>query len=147
MSALPRLIAALRRFARVEHGQALLEFALVMPILMLLLVGTIEMGQAWRSSQGVTHAAREGARLSVIPTSTEATVRQRIRDVLADGSLDPVQAEIELRRRTGTGTLDTVTVRYPYQFRLLGPATRLVSGNTDSPGVIRLKSTFVMRNE
>ena len=65
------------------------------------------------------------------------------------GSLDPAKAQIDLRRRSGTGTLDTVAVRYPYEFRFLAPVVRLTNNGDDgsSPGTITLSSTFVMRNE
>jgi len=136
-------------YGRDEGGQALIEFALVLPLLVVFLVGVIEVSQAWRSSQAVTHAAREGARLSVVPTSTSATVTTRVQETLRSGSLDPARAEIVLRRRTGTGTLDTVTVRYPYRFLFLAPAVRLAAGGSGelAEGTVWLSSTFVMRNE
>lgn len=45
-----------------ERGAALVEFALVAPILLLLAFGLLEMGLAWRDSQLVTQGARSGAR-------------------------------------------------------------------------------------
>lgn len=136
-----------RRFGSGESGQALVEFALVLPLFLLLLVGTMELGQAWRVNQGLTHAAREGARLSVIRTSTDASVMDRVHGSLVASSLDPTRAAVELRRRTATGTLDTVTVRYPYHFRLLGPVVGLVGGGDGPPGTVELRSSFIMRNE
>lgn len=138
-----------KSFRAGEGGQAVVEFALIMPILLAFLVGTLEMAQAWHSSQALTHAAREGARLSVISTSTNQSVTDRITETLLHGSLNPEKAQIELRSRTGTGTLDTVAVHYPHEFRFLAPILGLI-GSTESgssPGTITLSSTFVMRNE
>lgn len=136
-------------FRASEGGQALIEFALILPILLAFLVGILELGQAWPSSQALTHAAREGARLSVVPTSTDQSVINRIHETLLHGSLDPEKAQIDLRRRSGTGTLDTVSVHYPFEFRLLAPVIRLTSSSHDegAPGTITISSTFVMRNE
>ena len=44
-----------------ESGQSLLEFAIVLPILLALLVGIFEFGVAWNRKQVLTNAAREGA--------------------------------------------------------------------------------------
>ncbi len=136
-------------FRASEGGQALIEFALILPILLAFLVGILELGQAWHFSQALTHAVREGARLSVVPTSTDQSVINRINETLMHGSLDPAKAQIDLRRRSGTGTLDTVAVSYPYEFRLLAPIVRLTNGSDEGslPGTITLSSTFVMRNE
>jgi Flp pilus assembly pilin Flp len=49
-----------------ERGQALVEFALIVPFLLLFLVGIIEFGRGWNLHQVVTDAAREAARTAVI---------------------------------------------------------------------------------
>ena len=54
-----------RRSAR-ERGQALLEFALVVPIFLVLVFGIIDFGWALRSWITVTNAAREGARIGAV---------------------------------------------------------------------------------
>ena len=53
-----------RRFN--ERGQALAEFALVLPLVLLFIAGIVEMGRAWNIKQAVTDAAREGARYTVV---------------------------------------------------------------------------------
>ncbi len=49
-----------------EKGQSLVEFALVMPILMLILLGIIEFGWLYNAKITMTSAAREGARVYAI---------------------------------------------------------------------------------
>ncbi len=55
-------ISALRN----RRGQALAEFALVLPLVLFFIAGIIEMGRAWNIKQAVTDAAREGARYTVV---------------------------------------------------------------------------------
>jgi TadE-like protein len=54
------------RLAWSDKGQSLVEFALVMPLLLVMLLGIMEFGRAWHISQIVTDAARQGARAGAI---------------------------------------------------------------------------------
>jgi Flp pilus assembly protein TadG len=65
-----------RRCADRESGQALVEFALVFPVLMLLVVGIIDFGFAFNTWNTAQNAAREGARIAAVSTS-EATIKKR----------------------------------------------------------------------
>jgi Flp pilus assembly protein TadG len=132
-------------FRRSDEGQAVVEFALIVPVLMLLIVGVIEFGRAWNAHQAVTDAAREGARIAVIadPTITEDSVRKVVRNALSAVSLNADLAQIQL---TGvndpTGEPARVEVKYPYQLSML-KALRGTSGG----GAVTLGTAFVMRNE
>ena len=74
--------ARLRRAVRSEppersvgrgRGQSLIEFALLLPVLLLLVAGAIDLGRAFYSQITITNAAREGAlEASVSPTSFAA---------------------------------------------------------------------------
>lgn len=135
-----------------EQGQAIAEFALLLPVVLAFLVGILEFGRAWHSYQTITHAAREGARLAVTPTSTEDEVRSTIEQALQDASLDVTKADITLGLRTGSGTPDTVQISYQYQFRFVGSAMKLLKRSAEEegenpPGTVSLTSRFVMRNE
>jgi Flp pilus assembly protein TadG len=50
------------RFKRDDRGAAMVEFAIVLPVLMLILVGIIEFGRAYNAQVSIQAAAREGAR-------------------------------------------------------------------------------------
>jgi len=59
-----------------DHGQAIVETALVLPILVLLLIGIFDLGRAVWLSNTLATAVREGSRygvvhgaLSVVPAS------------------------------------------------------------------------------
>ena len=90
----PWIFAGWRRRGS-EAGQALVEFLIVLPVLVLLIFGIIEMGAAWRTYQVATHTAREGARLTILPNADEIAVRAAMADRLIQGGLDPAGATIE----------------------------------------------------
>ncbi len=76
---------------RSERGQALAEFALVLPIVLLFIAGIIEMARAWNIKQAVTDAAREGARYTVVKdddTDTMGEVQAKIEERLALASIE-----------------------------------------------------------
>ena len=50
-----------------DQGSVLLEFALVLPLLFLILLATVEFGYAFREHQILQNAVREGARFSALP--------------------------------------------------------------------------------
>ena len=51
-----------RRFQRRDRGQALVEFGLVLPILLLLIFGLVDLGRAVYAQNALSEAARDGAR-------------------------------------------------------------------------------------
>ena len=78
------------RHLRGRKGQALAEFALILPVLFLLIAGIIEFGRAWNIKQAVTDAAREGARYTVIVdtrTMTQTVDPNRVKARLALASI------------------------------------------------------------
>jgi Flp pilus assembly protein TadG len=71
----------LRRWlCRRESGQELVEYALILPLLLLLLVGIIEFSIVIFSYDTLANAAREGARVAIIPASTDAEVMAAVLD-------------------------------------------------------------------
>ena len=56
----------LKRF-RNQRGAALLETAITLPLVLLVCVGIFEFGRAFQTWQVITNAAREGARMAVLP--------------------------------------------------------------------------------
>jgi len=55
-----------------EHGGIAVEFAIIFPILMLLVFGVIDFGHAWYMKQIVSNASREGARYGTRSTGSTA---------------------------------------------------------------------------
>lgn len=66
----------LQRMAASSDGVALVEFAIVVPILLLLLVGILDTGRAVNAYVTISNASREGARYAALnPTAAPAAIR------------------------------------------------------------------------
>ena len=125
-----------------------MEFALILPLLMVLLFGIVEFGRAWNAKQVLTDAAREGARLAVLadPTITQAMVDSTVKDEdQGRGGFDTTQVTIAYPDgfKTGTGNITSVQVTMPYRFVVIYRLAAMVTNN----GVITLRTTARMRNE
>src|SRR5881394_3821147 len=72
---------------RSERGAAIIETALTLPILLLVCVGIFEFGRAYETAQVLTNAAREGARVAILPNPVPGAADQRVRDYLQMGGL------------------------------------------------------------
>lgn len=80
-----------------RRGAAMVEFALVAPFLALVALGTIEFGQALKVSQVMSQAAREGARHASQDGSTNASVQQLVRTMMASGAgVDPGSVQVSV---------------------------------------------------
>lgn len=134
---------------RDDDGQSLVEFALLLPILLGIVIGIFEFGRAWNVHQVITNAAREGARLAVIPSSSVDDVEDAISDRLEDAGLNPGLGMISVDGMgDGYGTPTSITVFYPFEFTFLGPIMGFLGdGEGEVPGSIMLESEMTMRNE
>jgi Flp pilus assembly protein TadG len=138
----------LTRFATKDDGQALVEFALITPFLLLFLLGIIEFGRAWNEHQVLTDATREGARQAAVyddaGVMTQDSIEHAIKRVLFYKNMEPDSAVITLTNWDGGGgTPLTVKVQYPYRFIFFG---ELAAWATNTRKVM-LNSSFTMRNE
>lgn len=66
-----------------ESGASMAEFALVFPLLVIVVFGIVEFGIAFTKAQAIEAAAREGARLASIAPTTVAEVETRVDEALA----------------------------------------------------------------
>ena len=133
-----------RRRRSGERAQSMVEFALILPIFLLVIMATVDFGWALRSYIVVTNAAREGARLGVIG-ETEANIEARVADSSA-GLLSADDIEVT-GERGAPGTTVTVRVDYDYTYiSPLGGLLSLVSGGT-IPNPLPLSTTTRMRLE
>ena len=141
-----------RRLFRKDSGQNLVEFALVVVLLMLLVVGIVEFGRAWNLYQILANAAREGARLASLPSgfTTSSAVNTRVNSYLTNGNVNTSKATITIGGAGvdgGTGTQVSVTVSYPYKFTYVGPIIRLINRNASAGADITIQAQSIMRNE
>ena len=104
---------------RSEKGQALVEFALVAPLLLLLLFGIIQFGIAFNNSLTLTDAVRAGARAAIVngPSGASAAAKQAV--LASAPNLN--QTALGSGVTVTVGTTDvTVSATYPYSINLLG---------------------------
>ncbi len=94
-----------------DEGSSAVEFALVLPVLVLLVFGIIEFGRAFNAYVTVTHAAREGARMAAVGRFDAAAVQDRAYPLTGVGvSVSGPSG--------GTDGYYTVTVTYPYHLAI-----------------------------
>ncbi|NOS99729.1 MAG: pilus assembly protein [Phycisphaerales bacterium] len=95
-----------------KRGAALVEFAVVLPLLLVLLFGIIEFGWVFMVRQSLSSAAREGCRMAVLKTATQAMVQERVREVMAPtGFAEGTSWNMDLSAIDDA--LQTVTVTIP----------------------------------
>ena len=114
-----------------DSGATALEFAIVVPVLLLLLFGMIEFGFVFQTQLALTHAAREGARMAAVGDYDVATVIDRAYPVTPTivTAPNPVTA-------AASGDPITITLSFDYDYRIL-----------PFPGVLPLTGEATMRRE
>lgn len=123
-------------------GQTLVEFALILPVLFLLMFAIIEAGRYLFLKNGVTNAAREVARRAVVTNPLDAASVVAIKTDMMSGTginLDYIEIIPEITPPT-SGTAITVTVRKRFSNvvpRILPLFTSLTS----------IRATATMRHE
>lgn len=95
-----------------ERGAAMVEFAIILPVLLLLVFGIIEFGRAHNTQLTLTHAAREGVRTYAI---TQDQAQGETTAQLAATTLDPAQMTISMTPCV-IDQPTTMTIEYPFQF-------------------------------
>lgn len=81
---MPKVKRFLRRLGAEDAAQ-LVEFALVLPMLLLVVLGIGEFGFIFQRYEVVTNAAREGARMAVLPGYSTPDVTARVRVYVTQG--------------------------------------------------------------
>jgi Flp pilus assembly protein TadG len=113
----------------------MVEFAMVLPVLVLLLFGIIEFTRAYNAKTTMTHAAREGARtLALRGSVSDAQARVRA----SSPSLNQNNLTITTIPASGTCTSgQTVSVVVSYQMRYSIPMFRSGNWSLQETGVMR----------
>src|SRR5437879_1653363 len=131
----PSRLGRWRRHSASERGTALLETALTLPLLLLVSVSIFEFGRAYQTWQVLTNAAREGARVAVLPNATIADAQARVSAYMSSGQLPngkDATVVVDMNRTLDIGGGNTakgslVTVNYPFKFIVLHPVAQLFS--------------------
>jgi Flp pilus assembly protein TadG len=139
----------LRRIPRAESGAALVEFAILAPLLILLLFGIIEFSWIFSQNLDARHGSREGARIAAVDGFV---------DTNSDGTItaDEVAAQVCARMDTAAVTADTLisaartgnTVGSDITVTVDAPAQSITGlFSAFIPSTLRLTSTTTIRLE
>ena len=108
-----------RRRGEGDRGVTALEFALIVPLLLLLVFGIVEFGRAYQARLTVTHAAREAVRVLAITDDTTAAQNAAI---AAATGLDPAQVSVSATPCAGSLPAE-VEVTFPMTIEIPGTGT------------------------
>jgi Flp pilus assembly protein TadG len=100
---------------RSEHRQGLVELALLVPLLLVIAMGVIDLGRVYFAHVAITNAAREAAYYtSLEPTASDASV-QAVVDAELDGQLDGGARVISVSDDRASGAQLTVTLQHDFE--------------------------------
>jgi len=145
-----------------DKGAALLELALVLPLLLVVIAGIVDFGFALQKYEVIANGAREGARLASEPGYDAAAITARVRGYVKQGmNLDDATLAVVMPSGTSVGVTNTtltmplagggnaampstrVDVFYHHQFMLMGPIMGLINKSWNQS--ITLKASSIMR--
>jgi len=127
-----------------EKGQSLVEFALILPLFLLLLFGVVDFGRALHAYITIDHAGREAARAASVGETDDEKVKKIAVDKAAGISLESTMVAVSPGPYT-SGTDVTITITYPFTFitPVIEPWITWVKGKK----TIDIADTTVMRVE
>ena len=147
-----------------EAGQALVEFAFVLMMMIVLILGLVDFARVFLQYQVMTDTAREGARRAVVNDTTwdsNVEVYTGILNSLEAGGIStvdavpeydwcaPPEASVSVVKVYGcgwdgaTGETAQVSIAVPFDFAIVGPFIGWATGDRK----ITLRTSFFMRNE
>lgn len=124
-----------RALSHHEQGAAALEMALVLPFMLLLLFGIVDMGRFYWAQHTVVHATNEAARLAMLEGVTDEEVSNVVAFHMRDWG-DTYDLDID---RNIPADIVTVTISMPFSFMVL---PNLVTGAFFTPLTIRHSVTM-----
>ena len=132
-----------------ERGAELIEFALVFPLLMMVILGCVDFAWVFQRNEVITNAAREGARVASLPGYVATDVQNRVNEFLTVGGLPTAPATITTTATTipygvGTWPATAVTVSYNHQYLFIGGIASWFGGTFSS---VTLTGQSTMRHE
>ena len=123
---------------RAQRGQSLVEFALIMPVLAVLLMGVFDFGTAVYAYSVVNSSAREGARFAIAHLNDPGAVICRVEESAIGLNLDDLQVMMSYPDAS------SVRVQVSYTFR---PITPLIANLISEDGVLVISSSATMYTE
>ena len=116
-----------------HRGQALVELALVLPVFLLLAMGTVDLGRGVIYHNLLSNVAREGARMGILHSSTYATICNQVITQAFLPNLSPTPVTC-----TASGSPDAVT----HDGSLTVTVHKGTPGSTGDPDLVTLSYSF-----
>ena len=140
-----------RRPRNGEAGVELIEFALVFPLLLMVVLGIVDFGFLFQRWEALTNATREGARVAVMPGYATVDVEDRITNYLAAGGVptaagNPAVSVTQTTIAQGAATWPATTVALSYDHEYIF-VNGIVGWFGGSLGTTTLQTSATMRNE
>jgi len=116
------------------RGQSLVEFALILPVLLIMLFGVFDFGRASYAFNAVSNAAREGARVAIVDQSQTGGIYKAAQEAADQGTAldldpaDPNQVSVTFPDPFGTCVGCRAVVRVQYEFTAITPIIGSVIG-------------------
>ena len=107
-----------------EKGQSIVEFAIILPFLIFLLLGITQFGLAFHNYLAITDAARVGARAAAVNRTTNpcSAARTAIQNTVSPAQWSVVSSRITCSPATpgASGSSYTISISYPFTIGLPG---------------------------
>ena len=100
---------------RSEQAQSLVETALLLPVLLMILVGIVDIGRAYYSYIQLTNAAREGARYAVSHPTDNPGAKQAAVNAATSSGVPISLGDVTITGGTVSGDTKTVTIKINFQ--------------------------------
>jgi len=135
-----------------DRGSELIELALVLPLLLIAFAAIVDFGFLFQRYEVLTNAAREGARVGVLPGYSQTDITDRVDDYLAaSGLTGPTTTTVTYGTQTlsSGATVDVVTVLVTMNspFTIIGSIAGMATRSSTSWGSIQLRAASTMRRE
>ena len=104
-----------------RRGAAVVEMAVVTPLLLTLLFGVIEFGWVFMVKETLTNATREACRIGVLQGSTDDDIRDRFTEAVSPTGITVTEDILTIEQATHENPIVVVRVSVPYsQVSLVG---------------------------
>jgi Flp pilus assembly protein TadG len=126
-----------------QRGAASVEFAAVLPILLMFIFGIVEFGRVLTVNQALVNSAREGARVACLPGASNANVQYAVEEALQNAGLQYDAIEFEPSDIAYAQRDEPVKVMVRINYNSIS----LVTGFISSLQGMQLEGASVMRKE
>lgn len=134
-----------KRFLKEKSGQSLVELAISLPVILIILIGTVDFGMALFSYAIIRDAAQEGALYGSFNPSNEEQIEIRARNILIRSNEDIFSSPVDLRDPSDIrvdiqakgaecqgitgGAANSIQVRVIYQYPIIMPFAGEIIGS------------------